>query len=699
MFCGTNLADLKDRGLKLDVLRTKSGKNLLAEGGGSACKLQRLHGEGDRHFFVFTCPTAITPPADAKPRGIFGLFKGPEPDRGALAPDVDLAGLELDGLEIAGTLTVIAADGTETLTTEVLDLTKKSDKKIRLAGYEIALNGESAADGLFDAIGTAFGQDPDRKLLGIALEGKIDEIAEIHVVSAGKPLSSQAYERFGDRAGYSYVKEGDGRGAIEIERWTNLHDVAVPFELRIAPERRDEPKPPRDELAKAYTAELVRIKAARAEPAPVKLAGESSFTPPPRAAGFDMKFLVRGPNIVEIESFQRSVDVLRTKDGRDLRLRDGNINYQIHSHSHHHFGETPKHHFFELQSDEPLFGELDGLEVRGTVKVVTAEGRTEIASEPIDFTKPGTIKLGDWTIPYRLEEGSRPTWRSSPERDENGKMIAPSGQSVEPFAELELQPTGENDRIIEVDILVDGEPVQSRGYSSGGSFAPVAEAFAPVVTAITSSLEAAAAPAGVAATPLPPVAAPVTSTLPAGVTPPGYAPTAPASAASGPAVVVPAGAASTALPPGASAPVVAASGKAVPVATVPSAAVPSAAVPSAAVPSAAVPSAAVPVAPGSYTTTPAPAGPNGAPSTSTLPGTAPAVADGPQPFTPIMPTLPRGGFAILPGNSPTAANRVSTSTYRFDKPKGKGVVKITYWKVRREVSVPFSHNLPKDDEG
>jgi hypothetical protein len=202
-----------------------------------------------------------------------------------------------------------------------------------------------------------------------------------------------------------------------------------------------------------------------------------------------MKFLVRGPDIAEIKTFDGTLDVLRTKDGRDIRLRDGKINYRVWGM--HNFGKQPKHQFFEVTSDEPLFGALDGLEVRGAVTVVAARGRTTRTSEAIDFSQPGSVTLGEWTIPYRVEEGARTSYQMMPHRT-GAQQSAGLPPTVEPFKELELTPSGDGERIIEVEVLVDGQPLQMLGasYGAAASAAPrlvsTTSSYAPVAAASTA---------------------------------------------------------------------------------------------------------------------------------------------------------------------------------------------------------------------
>jgi len=644
MIRGANIAKLNGSSVYVKTLRTKSGRDLRPEGWfGPGIQSRSEGGHGDTIRFVkVTCPLPVAKkPKSASPDGAKrdgAKVDAPKLDVAQFDPakldaaKASLAGLELDGLTIAGTLKVVTFDGTEILQTKPLDLTKKSAEKIKLAGYEIGIEGESDPGGLH-AIGTALGEDPERKFVNFSLAGKLDEIADVDVVVGPKRLLWREQDRYGDSGHYAYLKDGDAPGVIEIRRWKNLQKITVPFECRLTPAPTlPEAAKEADKLAAQYSAELIAISAGRMAPAEIPDIARPNHL---RNDGFQMKFLLRGPGIVEIQSRGGTADVLRTHDGRDIRLRDGEINYRVNTG--HSFDRKPKHHFFEVTSEEPLVGSLDGLQVSGHVTIVAAQGRTTLKSEPIDLTKPGSITLGEWTINYRYEAGDRTFFSAAPIR-QGGESSTPPAmrEEVEPFQELELSAAGDTDRIVEIEVLVDGKPIQSLGSWSGGG----AVARPMLMQPRTGKMSAA---------PLPPVSfGPPTEVV---------TPTATGTATTSP----------TAAP----------------------------------TPAAATKPAAVFVAPGSppspaAATLPAGSAPSAAalPAVTTLPATGLPTYSQPQVAAPIPIAIPLPGD-FQPPQAGEAIEQEKTASFKFEKPAGPGVIRIHYWKQRREVRVPFSHNMPE----
>jgi hypothetical protein len=170
-----------------------------------------------------------------RPDGFFGIF-GPDLDshvfpgkQATFSVHTDEMLLEqLDGLQVTGSIVIVVAEGTDLISSEEIDLTKKGES-LTLGGYQLTLEGE-VAPGSNPFAGMFGASDPQNaKHLAFQLVGDREALAGFEIIAGGKPLSFRSGGYSGDHAQYEVLKEGDGRGRIQLKVWKNRRFVRVPF--------------------------------------------------------------------------------------------------------------------------------------------------------------------------------------------------------------------------------------------------------------------------------------------------------------------------------------------------------------------------------------------------------------------------------------------------------------------------------------
>lgn len=459
---GPGLSGIKVKEVAFNHLRTRGGQEFVVPTEPS-------------HSVGFSAAPSI---GNAESSGLVSL-QYPYPIRAADAgrwelsrgEPVPIAEIKLDGLEIAGSLTLLVSDGVETLRTGVLDLTKKAAEPLKLDGYEIRLDGESAMGG-GEPLQVNGGNEipnsqmkvPETRLLAINLRGDVEALADVGMSINGKNLQLFMNGVSPEGSQFGFTKEGDGRGVIELRRRKNPRNLVVPFRFCLTGNEANKPRPNVDVVDPRYSAEL--IGAVATLPDSTAVMPESWGMPVNSGAGFSLKFLVRGPDIVEVKSMDGVLDVLRTADGRDIRVRDGRITAQV-------YGQTRNSvHTVELTCPEPLLGELDGVRAAGSVKAVVARDRATLTSELVDLRQPASVKVGEWTLSSRI--GTGPPAIGVPLPIASGTV--PTPQAIPMSDELQVIVPGNAKQVIKVEVLVDGKPLQSRDHQAGfaaPSIAPV----------------------------------------------------------------------------------------------------------------------------------------------------------------------------------------------------------------------------------
>lgn len=200
---GPNLTAIKPFSLTLETLKTKDGKDIRVVQGKASYRQESVHSE------VY--------------QGKYGFFR--------LVSDERLFG-EIGGLQVQGAITLVVADGSETIRSEPLDLTKVG--KTSLGEFKITLAGEvQPGPSLFDGLARAFGAPQDSTHLAFSVDGNLDTIANIDVRMGNKKLLWRSSSQSGNHAEYAYQKAGDGNGVIEITYWKDLREVRVPFGVMV----------------------------------------------------------------------------------------------------------------------------------------------------------------------------------------------------------------------------------------------------------------------------------------------------------------------------------------------------------------------------------------------------------------------------------------------------------------------------------
>lgn len=202
---GTNLARLKPETLKLQVLKSKAGKNLLT-----------INGK----------PSFLEPSPSENQTfdGRYGIF--------TLELEASLFP-ELGQLEIVGNIQVQVGEGLDKFESQPFATAQKQDFK--LGDFPVRILGEKAVDPLFKVRSdTGTGTDAKSKNLAISLRGDEEKIASIRVVRKDKVLPAVSKAWQDNVIDYEFVLEDQNSKLpvkLELATWKNLRTVTVPFQV------------------------------------------------------------------------------------------------------------------------------------------------------------------------------------------------------------------------------------------------------------------------------------------------------------------------------------------------------------------------------------------------------------------------------------------------------------------------------------
>jgi hypothetical protein len=146
---------------------------------------------------------------------------------------------EVAGMTLEGSVTVLVADGSETYTSETIDLKRQGTTK--LGPFVFTMRGEvKPMANPFSGLTRAFGvpeQDATQLFLGLSVDGPFDSMASMEVNAGKERLSCQSSSRQGDHGDYDFRKAGDGRAIISVVAWKNLRELKLPFKCAVLSDR------------------------------------------------------------------------------------------------------------------------------------------------------------------------------------------------------------------------------------------------------------------------------------------------------------------------------------------------------------------------------------------------------------------------------------------------------------------------------
>ncbi|MGC4002071.1 MAG: hypothetical protein QM811_02535 [Pirellulales bacterium] len=200
---GPHLAAFRDDGLKLNVLKTKQGEDLLTSEAGEY-ELEAMPRVADPKYGEFS----------------FTL------------PHVDIS--ELDGLRVQGTIAVMISAKKETLKSDAVDLFKKHEQPIALGPYQIHLGG-------VDHSKNAFPPGAEKRL-GFSVNGDLQPLVDVYASVDGKRLNPLISTICGKSQWNDFEATGEGPGTIEIEVWKDLREVKIPFTNELPPRDPETPR-------------------------------------------------------------------------------------------------------------------------------------------------------------------------------------------------------------------------------------------------------------------------------------------------------------------------------------------------------------------------------------------------------------------------------------------------------------------------
>jgi hypothetical protein len=160
--------------------------------------------------------------------------------------------------------------------------------------------------------------------------------------------------------------------------------------------------------------------------------------------GVTIGYLVEGHDLIGFARDSLVIDTMATADGTSIaKKRNGERNWRM--------GSFPcasddgRFAFFQVQTDDHLFGHAEGLRIGGTITVRTGSEQTTATTKAHGLASKETEKIGDFDVAFGPTAGGALNF---------------GGRGAPPVTILVTGPLA---KIIKVSLLVDGKALDSQG--------------------------------------------------------------------------------------------------------------------------------------------------------------------------------------------------------------------------------------------